>query len=116
MYADWKDYKETYLLGREPAIPEAEFPFWSSRASEQIDAVTFDRLKDVEEVPASVINCVCELAEYLRAMDEYKGISSVSVTGHSVTLEQRSVGQPSPEKRIISKHLASTGLLYRGIR
>lgn len=113
-YATWEDYKSKYLLGREPSIPQKEFPFWAQQASTYVDAVTFERLHDVDTLAShetAVILAVCALAEHLYATAESRGITSVSVTGHSIAYDK--TGKEQTE--IVRLHLGNTGLLYRGV-
>ena len=115
-YADYAQYTTLYLLGREPAIAELDFPFWSQRASNRVDMYTFDRLKDADTLAAhenAVVLAVCELAEYLNKIDEFKGLQSVSITGHSMSFDGKQ--QQADADEIIKRHLAFTGLLYAGV-
>ena len=121
-YAIWEDYNDKYLLGRKPLIAETDFPYWARQASSYIDSITFDRLshEDVlEKYNLSVILAVCEIAERLFTppeLSEYKGLKSVAITGHSVTLDEGGQAAVGIDVRAIaSRHLASTGLLYRGL-
>ena len=116
MYVEWADYVGTFLTGREPSVSEADFPFWERRAASAVDALTFDRLKEPDVFDRhrkSVILCVCELAEYYASdtLQDSAGISSVSVTGHSITFDK--TGKEPLD--IIRRHLWSTGLLFRGV-
>ena len=61
-YTDEMYYINDYLKGRKPVITTG-FPFYARSASQIIDRYTFNRLKDVTEVPEEVQMCCCELAE-----------------------------------------------------
>jgi len=110
-YATQQDYID-WLQGRLGIIPLTEFPFWASRASEEIDAITFGRAKSVEdtEVLELVIKATCEYAEHLFVTFEQRGVVSVSVTGHSITYDKSGRDKQS----ILRRLLGETGLLYKG--
>lgn len=117
-YADWNSYKEIFLLGREPSINETDFPFWERRARTYIDAVTFNRLHEADTLKqhrGAVILCVCELAEYCStdAVRDSKGLSSVSVTGQSLSFDKNANAKEIRE--IVVRNLGNTGLLYSGV-
>lgn len=61
-YTDEMYYINDYLKGRKPVITTG-FPFYARSASQVIDRYTFNRLKDVVEIPDEVQMCCCELAE-----------------------------------------------------
>lgn len=61
-YADYKYYVGSYLLGRQPTIPETTFRYYEKQAEKEIDRVTFDRVKRME-APEEVKECVCDVAE-----------------------------------------------------
>lgn len=56
-YADYEYYVESYLLGRQPDIPESTFRYYEKQAEKEIDRVTFDRAKRME-TPKEVKDCV----------------------------------------------------------
>lgn len=118
MYASWEDYNSIFLLGKEPSISQADFPFWERRARTHVDLVTFDHLHNVdvlEQHREAVILCVCELAEHYASdiMQESRGLSSISITGHSMSFEKDSTA--NAEREVVLRYLGNTGLLYRGI-
>ena len=53
-YTDEMYYINDYLKGRKPVIT-TDFPFYARSASQAIDRYTFNRLKDVAEIPAKRI-------------------------------------------------------------
>ena len=114
-YATWKDYIK-YRAGSEPVIAEADFPLWSKRASVRLDLLTFDRLHDKKTLKnhrEAVIEAVCEIAEFLVKIDEFKGLTSLSVTGHSLSFDKKQ--NDSVVSEVAMRYLAHTGLLYRGV-
>lgn len=121
IYADESFYKETYLLGRKPAI-SAGFPFYARQASRIIDQYTFDRLKGLKVIPEAVQMCCCELAEsgfrHEKQQRESGGKTSEKVGTYSVSFAsaQESAADAGREQRnIIMKWLADTGLCYQGV-
>ena len=68
-YANNEFYKESYLLGRDSKIPDAEFLHWAMLASGEIRQRTFDRIDALEEIPEEVRMCCCELAEKLYSLE-----------------------------------------------
>lgn len=53
-YADFEFYKNQYLLGRAPKIPDADFSYWAMLASGEIRRRTFGRIDALDEVPEEV--------------------------------------------------------------
>ena len=84
-------YKNEYLLGRAPVIPDGQFAYWEREAIVEIDHRRV--LSDVDDAPDYLANCVCEVAEFLysrfKAMNATDGeqqgpVSSFSNDGYSV--------------------------------
>lgn len=71
-YADYEYYVESYLLGRQPDIPESTFRYYEKQAEKEIDRVTFDRAKRME-TPKEVKDCVCDVAELIFKAEKYGG-------------------------------------------
>lgn len=133
MYVDYRYYVDTYLMSRDPLIPENEFSFWERQAERELDHITFDRIqKNASLVDENVMDCMCELTEYLYKQDRYiqsvsedgmmGTLSSYSNDGESATYDVSSLkekysdsAKPSVIHAIISKYLSRTGLMYRGL-
>ena len=116
MYASWENYRSLYLLEKDPVIPETDFPHYAKMASAKVDASTFGRLKREETFELhkdEVSLCVCELAEFLFTTNDQRGLSSVSVTGHSMSFDKKQNKQDIRE--IITRYLGDTGLLFSGV-
>lgn len=120
-YTDEMYYINDYLKGRKPVITTG-FPFYARSASQIIDRYTFDRLKDVAEVPEAVQMCCCELAETEfnreKQQKESGRKTSEKIGNYSVSFGsvQESVQVVAREQRnIIMKWLADTGLCYQGV-
>ena len=108
-YADYEYYVESYLLGRQPDIPESTFRYYEKQAEKEIDRVTFDRAKRME-TPKEVKDCVDApgpLASY--GNDGETGTYDLS---RSVYTEE---GKRKKIREIIEKHLGNTGLMYLGV-
>ncbi|MCR0259979.1 MAG: hypothetical protein ACLUQK_03355 [Clostridium sp.] len=100
-------------------IPQESFSKYELKARFELDRYTFGRVKGLP-ITTVIEQCMCELMEYLFANDHRakgNGISSESTDGHSVTFkDEKTVSVINKELRqIVSKHLAGTGLMYRGI-
>lgn len=135
-YANYSYYSGIYGGSM---IPEEQFDYYSARASEYIDQQTFDRLVSgvPQELTSKVSSCCCELAENIYRFVPISSENSSNVaTGTDIASEK--VGQYSISYRsdsekissilgkkdaglsdllysITSKHLGSTGLLYKGV-
>ena len=135
-YANYSYYSGIYGGSM---IPEEQFDYCSDRASEYIDQQTYDRL--VNDVPEELINkvssCCCELAEDIYRFSTassgngsnsgaVSGIASEKIGQYSITyrsaaenisamLNGSGAGLLDLLYSVISKHLSSTGLLYKGV-
>lgn len=132
MYADHEYYLTGYLLGREPIIPDQDYPYWEKQSCKVIDKYTFGRLRDHPElVDDDVKDCACELAELLYQADSVSQqalqqggaglLTSYSNDGDSGSFDlSQSVyteeGKAKKTREIIYKYLMDTGLLYAGVR
>jgi len=133
MYIDYAGY-ERYRMGMPAVIPEEAFPYWEHQAAAEIDARTFQRLKQhpdlLETVGGEVRDCVCAVAEVLYRADvlaeqQFRSgaagpLASYSNDGESGTydLTESSLtesGKQAQIRRLIRRHLGSTGLLYTGV-
>lgn len=117
-YIDETYYTETYL-GTD--IAAADFPRLALRASEQIDGITFNRIKTngitsySDDIQASIKMATCALAEALntvsKATDNGVISTSESVGGYSYSLDVSSVKNVSTEAITAAKnYLRGTGL------
>ncbi|MGO5166424.1 MULTISPECIES: hypothetical protein [unclassified Candidatus Paralachnospira] len=126
-YADYEYYADNYLLGRVPAVPDIDFPYWERRAERLLDQHTFGRLLvDPGLITGEVKDCICELAELLYRADQAMGqegsglLSSYSNDGESGTFDLSQSPYTERGKRrkageIINRYLSRTGLLYKGL-
>lgn len=126
-YADYEFYRDTYLGD---ALSADDFARMELRAEEQLDAMTFGRIKSMdekfmtEELALNIRKAVCAMAEACkRSNPAYahipSGISSESNDGYSVSYGARSATEiqgdyKSVMKGLATQYLASSGLLYRG--
>lgn len=129
-YVEYEYYMENYLLGREPAVPEKEFPYWAKQAGREVDAVTFDRLKKrLDLVTDDVRDFTCAVCELLyksaAITDEAAAngaagpLSSFSNDGQSGTYATAEsvyteTGKKMEISRLAMQYLSGTGLLYQG--
>lgn len=129
-YVDYTYYKDSYLLGKPPAVPCEDFEYWEKQARMEVDARTFDRIKKDESLATeNVKDCVCAITELLFKADKVSEASlqegsagllaSYSNDGESGTFDlKESVytesGKKTEIRRLISRYLGRTGLLYAG--
>lgn len=113
-YADYQFYTEKYYGD---TVPESDFPKYVERASDRIDAITFDRLIDGlpenERAQTKVKKAVCAVAETLYQIDQIKKASMESVgtvTREDGTVVSKAVSSISSGSESISY---STG--YSGV-
>lgn len=130
-YADYAYYVSEYLAGREPPVPNTDFPYWEKQARREIDAWTFGRLqKNPALITDDVKDCTCAIAELLYKADSVMEqaradgaagiLASYSNDGESGTYDlKESVytesGKKSEIRRLIYRYLGNTGLLYAGV-
>lgn len=135
-YADYTFYTEQYFG---TALSEADFLRLSTKASSFLDYYTKGKSKENAELEALKMAC-CELAEQYQMIELAKNaaVKSLSATGENGELQSQTVGSYSVTYRsagdsaanaysasqefnkelaaIAQRHLAGTGLLYRGGR
>lgn len=115
-YATFEDYTKDFFG---VIIPKESFSKYEYKARLELDRFTFGRLKGLQKIPEEAKQCVCEIAEYLynEAQKTHSGISSESTDGYSVTYQKEKSSNAVNRDlyQIAVKHLAMTGLLYRGI-
>ena len=79
-YADYQFYTEKYYGD---TVPESDFQKYAERASDRIDAITFDRLvngfPEEERAVTKVKKAVCAVAEALYQIDHIKKASMEAV-------------------------------------
>lgn len=124
VYADIDFYKEEYLLGRDPKIPEKEFPHWAMLASGIIRNHTFGRIDGLSSVPDEAGMCCCEVAEKIYSAEAAKEdngmvLQSYGNDGETGTYKVDDVSEDAVNRRtmeIIRKWLLYTGLMYCGVK
>lgn len=137
VYADYDFYANTYF-GR--AIAEADFPRLSLRGSQYIDYITQGRAEARADLKV-VKMCCCELAEQYQTIETAQALAQKSLAAGAESgqeLQSETVAAWSRSYRsggdsaqsaaqaaaankaelyaIAQRHLAWTGLLYRGGR
>ena len=122
-YANNEFYKESYLLGRDSKIPDAEFLHWAMLASGEIRQRTFDRIDALEEIPEEVRMCCCELAEKLYSLESARdengmflqSFSNVGESGPYKEDDMSEAGIRHSISEIVKRWLLHTGLMYCGV-
>lgn len=122
VYADLDFYHSGYLLGRAPSISDEAFLYWVMLATSEIRQRTFNRVDDMEEIPEEVQMCCCEIAEKLYSVESVKDengliMQSYGNDGETGTYKTEDLSEKQIRKsigQIVSRWLASTGLLYCG--
>ena len=103
-YADYRFYTTTYYGD---TVPESDFQKYAERASDRIDAITFDRLvngfPEEERAATKVKKAVCAVAETLYQIDQIKKASMESVgtvTREDGTVVSKAVSSSLPVQKV----------------
>ena len=112
-YADYRFYTEKYYGD---TVPESDFQKYAERASDRIDAITFDRLvngfPEEERAVTKVKKAVCAVTEALYQIDRIKKSSMESVgtvTREDGTVVSKAVSSISSGSESISFSAGSSG-------
>lgn len=112
-YADYQFYTEKYYGD---TVPESDFPKYAERASDRIDAITFDRLvngfPEEERAITKVKKAACAVADALYQIDQIKKASMESVgtvTREDGTVVSKAVSSISSGSESISYATGSSG-------
>lgn len=112
-YADYQFYTEKYYGD---TVPESDFQKYAERASDRIDAITFDRLvngfPEEERAVTKVKKAVCAVTEALYQIDRIKKSSMESVgtvTREDGTVVSKAVSSISSGSESISFATGSSG-------
>lgn len=112
-YADYQFYTEKYYGD---TVPESDFQKYAERASDRIDAITFDRLvnefPEEERAVTKVKKSVCAVADALYQIDQIKKASMESVgtvTREDGTVVSKAVSSISSGSESISYATGSFG-------
>lgn len=118
-YIDYNFYKNEYCGSME--FTAENFRKCLIKAQSLIDMYTFNRCKNMQNIPSEVKYCCCELIEltekYQEKVSMQSGISSEKIKNYSVTYESSNnleTQLKESEKQVIYKWLENTGLIYRG--
>lgn len=113
-YADYQFYTEKYYGD---TVPESDFQKYAERASDRIDAITFDRLvngfPEEERAVTKVKKAVCAVAEALYQIDQIKKASMESVgtvTREDGTVVSKAVSSVSSGSESISYASGGSGI------
>lgn len=119
-YADYNFYLISYRGNR---IKDLEtFERMEERAEEELDSMTFDRIKTMKEkfmsddLAMKIRKCVCAMTEVLQSSEEIPtGINSESNDGYSVSYSTTAYTDTHKTmKNTAFRYLGDSGLLYRG--
>lgn len=95
-YATYNEYVTVYFGN---AIEETDFDKWISKASDELDIMTHNRLIDYYPTDATTIvkikKCVCELAELLFDVNNYRTSLRLNSNGASGLIKSVSAGSES---------------------
>lgn len=112
-YADYQFYTEKYYGD---TVPESDFPKYAERASDRIDAITFERLvngfPEEERAVTKVKKAVCAVADALYQIDQIKKASMETigtVTREDGTVVSKAVSSVSSGSESISFASGSSG-------
>lgn len=131
-YCDYEFYTKEYLGN---VIAAVDFPRLSSRASDKLDMLTFDRIKNSfldEEVETKVKKATCKLAELYSDIElkdkVYRDnggmpVSSVSSGSESISYATNGSTNATDDRKAqevmfyesAREYLTGTGLLYAGL-
>lgn len=108
MLVDYSYYTNDYLVGKDPSIDEASFPFMAKKAELIIAQYTNGQyLNTTENQMIFIKDCACALAESLNqeATNSEGGglIQSESVGGHSVSYTVKSGTQYASDREEIMR-------------
>lgn len=115
-------------------VTEAEFPKYLTRATDEIDFLTYGNIDDTALIifNEKIQKAVCALIDCIKSIDTAAGgtntpgtgsIKSLSSGGESVTYEQNAYAKASSdvnykrqlEQSTIKTYLTGTNLLYAGV-
>lgn len=107
-YANYDDYVNTYLNGRDVLIPSTTFNYYSLKATNEIRSRVYGNIITIDD---DVKCCTCEIAEYIFNVEKnvntttenaVKGIASESVGGYSVSYGTSVSSEYTIENRALS--------------
>ena len=117
-YADFDYYINIYNGGK---VSEDKFDYLAERASDFIDKITFNRLKngDYPEFQDKIKKCCCALAEIVGDYEKSRNnseIASETIGSYSVSYKNISAeNYQSSMQNTAKQYLIHTGLMYRGV-
>lgn len=121
MYID-KTYYDDEFQG-DPVEDVSEFNRLAQRASEQIDQLTMYRINDIQKWPdfiqTQIKKATASIVEQYAMNGGYEAVSSSTLTNVSIgsfSYQEGADGSVNANiEKVAYKHLAPTGLLYRGV-
>lgn len=114
-YVDYNYYHDTYS-GK--LIDADSFSHAEKEAEAYMDAITFGRVRRLDEIPECVKDAICSAAEIMHQYldGRMSPAKSESNDGYSITYADAMTDArcQSSMKIAMRRHLANTGLMYRG--
>lgn len=117
MYADYEYYKNTFKGG---TVPADRFDYYAERASDYMNFITFNRLKNENhpEYADEIQKCCCAVADTICSYEQSgnsDGIASETIGSYSVKYAEESEKKHSAKMISTARqYLAHTKLMYRG--
>lgn len=114
-YVDYPYYRDAY---HGKSVKADEFQNAEIEAEAFVNAVTFGRIRKLDSIPDCVKLAICSAVEVLHQYTEshQSQIHSESNDGYSVTYAEAVTDSEckSCMKSRVKRHLANTGLMYKG--
>lgn len=114
-YVDYKYYHESY---HGDLISAEDFKQAEKEAEAYVDAITFGRIRKLDEIPECVMDAICSASEDMHRYLEGRltQAKSESNDGYSITYADAVTDTKCQSSMLIAarRHLANTGLMYKG--
>ena len=105
-------YFTVYNGGAEGTIPSESFDLFCRKATEEVALRICTEPGEAHK--SSVCLAICEIAELIYSLSKRDSVKSENIDGYSVTYTESSSAL-SRIYAILQKHLAKSGLLFRGV-
>lgn len=113
-YVNYEYYK---AFSGSRAVPEEVFNSYVNQIDGYIDMITYNRVKDADDIPEEVSKAECELINTKYRLDVDGGLKTSESVGN-VSVTYATGLNPSASKKMynVAKiYLLGTGLLYKGV-
>lgn len=114
MYSNYEYYQLNYKGFK---IPPNQFPFYSSRAKEEIDMrVNTDLSDQLTGYETEIKSCECAIADILYEKENNKEVSSEKTLTYSVSYDtSKTKSEDKKIYEVLVKYFRGTGFLFSGI-